>query len=111
MSTAGRDSEASRESLTRVPLLATKLHIPPARQNLVLRPRLLNSLTPGPGNRLILLSAPAGFGKTTLLSDWLVTHPWSAGWLSLGCISRTESTGVPSVWLSGQRQSLIVGAS
>jgi LuxR family maltose regulon positive regulatory protein len=66
-----------------MPLLATKLHVPQVRPNLVSRPHLLNSLTPGSENRLILLSAPAGFGKTTLLSDWLAAHPRPAGWLSL----------------------------
>jgi ATP/maltotriose-dependent transcriptional regulator MalT len=77
------DSDSSREGLARIPLLATKLHVPPVRLNLVSRPHLLSSLTPGSDNRLILLSAPAGFGKTTLLSDWLTTHPWPTGWLSL----------------------------
>ncbi len=66
-----------------LPLLATKLHLPPVRPNLVSRPRLVESLTQRLEHRLILLSAPAGFGKTTLLSEWLATHPCPAGWLSL----------------------------
>jgi LuxR family maltose regulon positive regulatory protein len=57
--------------------------MPPVRPNLISRPRLLESLTQSFENRLILLSAPAGFGKTTLLSEWLATHPCPAGWLSL----------------------------
>ncbi|HSR32549.1 MAG TPA: hypothetical protein VLY63_18465, partial [Anaerolineae bacterium] len=65
------------------PLLATKLHIPPARPNLVARPRLLERLDQGLATRLILLSAPAGFGKTTLLSTWLAGSPSSASWVSL----------------------------
>jgi LuxR family maltose regulon positive regulatory protein len=65
------------------PLLATKLHIPPARPNLVARPRLLERLDQGLSARLILLSAPAGFGKTTLLSAWLAEFPSSAAWVSL----------------------------
>jgi LuxR family maltose regulon positive regulatory protein len=65
------------------PLLATKLHIPPARPNLVARPRLLERLDQGLAARLILLSAPAGFGKTTLLSAWLAGLPSSATWVSL----------------------------
>ncbi|HSR29000.1 MAG TPA: LuxR C-terminal-related transcriptional regulator [Anaerolineae bacterium] len=65
------------------PLLATKLHIPPARPNLVARPRLLERLDQGLSARLILLSAPAGFGKTTLLSAWLAGLPSSAAWVSL----------------------------
>ena len=50
-------------------LLATKLHVPPARLNLVARPRLLERLRQGLDHRLILVSAPAGFGKTTLISS------------------------------------------
>ena len=55
------------------PLLATKLYIPPPRANVVSRPRLLERLNEGlrqtPG--VTLISAPAGFGKTTLLSSWI----------------------------------------
>jgi LuxR family maltose regulon positive regulatory protein len=65
------------------PLLATKLHIPPARPNMVARPRLMERLDRGLSARLILLSAPAGFGKTTLLSTWLAGFPSSAAWVSL----------------------------
>ena len=64
-------------------LLATKLHIPPARPNLVARPRLLDRLDQGLAARLILLSAPAGFGKTTLLSEWLAGSPSATSWVSL----------------------------
>lgn len=55
------------------PLLQTKLYIPPPRPNLVPRPNLIQRLDEGLrlGHRLTLLSAPAGFGKTTLISDWL----------------------------------------
>ena len=54
------------------PLLATKLHIPPLRPSLVPRPRLIERLDGAQrsGHRLGLVSAPAGFGKTTLLSEW-----------------------------------------
>jgi ATP/maltotriose-dependent transcriptional regulator MalT len=51
------------------PLLATKLHVPPPRPNLVARPRLLCAQDEGLSHRLILVSAPAGFGKTTLVGD------------------------------------------
>jgi LuxR family maltose regulon positive regulatory protein len=56
-----------------VALLGTKLHIPTARRQLVPRPRLTARMPVGsdPLPRLILVSAPAGFGKTTLLSQWL----------------------------------------
>jgi LuxR family transcriptional regulator, maltose regulon positive regulatory protein len=52
-------------------LLQTKLTAPPFRPNLVLRPRLAGILDAGLGGQLTLVSAPAGFGKTTLVSEWL----------------------------------------
>jgi LuxR family transcriptional regulator, maltose regulon positive regulatory protein len=55
------------------PLLATKLYIPPLRPNVVLRPRLSERLNEGLRRKLTLISAPAGFGKTTLLSEWLAS--------------------------------------
>jgi LuxR family maltose regulon positive regulatory protein len=51
-------------------LLATKTMIPPARPRLVPRPRLLERLEEGLGYDLVLVSAPAGFGKTTLVGEW-----------------------------------------
>ena len=56
-----------------LPILATKLYIPPPRAKVVLRPRLIDRLNEGlsSGCRLILISAPAGFGKTTLVSEWV----------------------------------------
>ncbi len=72
-------------------LLATKLFIPSVRQNLVVRPRLIEQLNAciGPGCKLTLISAPAGFGKTTIVADWihhLQTYPGDrkTAWLSLG---------------------------
>jgi len=52
-------------------LLPTKLYIPPTRPNLVPRPRLISRLDAGLVGKLTILAAPAGFGKTTLLSEWL----------------------------------------
>ncbi|HEY4722657.1 MAG TPA: hypothetical protein VII92_12465 [Anaerolineae bacterium] len=56
-----------------MPLFTTKLYIPPPRPQRVQRPRLIECLNAGLRGacKLILISAPAGFGKTTLLSDWL----------------------------------------
>jgi LuxR family maltose regulon positive regulatory protein len=56
-----------------MPLLTTKLNTPPLRPNLVPRPRLLQKLDEGlrAGRRLTLVSAPAGYGKTTLVTEWL----------------------------------------
>ncbi len=57
-------------------ILATKLYIPPARPELVSRPRLIKRLNAGLHRKLTLISAPAGFGKTTLLSEReSVKHP------------------------------------
>ena len=52
------------------PILATKLSVPPSRPNAVLRSRLSERLDEGLQGRLILVSAPAGFGKTTIVSEW-----------------------------------------
>jgi LuxR family maltose regulon positive regulatory protein len=52
-------------------LLTTKLYIPPPLPNLVERPRLIERLNAGLHGKLTLISAPAGFGKTTLLSEWV----------------------------------------
>jgi LuxR family transcriptional regulator, maltose regulon positive regulatory protein len=67
------------------PILATKLYIPPSRRSLVLRPRLVERLDEGlaAGHRLTLVSAPAGFGKTTLVGDWVAGCGRPAAWLSL----------------------------
>ena len=51
-------------------LLTTKLNIPPARPQLVPRPRLIERLQEGLNYSFMLVSAPAGFGKTTLASEW-----------------------------------------
>jgi LuxR family maltose regulon positive regulatory protein len=53
------------------PILATKLYIPPLRTKVVLRPRLSERLNEGLHRKLTLISAPAGFGKTTLVSEWV----------------------------------------
>jgi len=97
-----------------IPLLTTKLYAPPRRLDMVSRPRLLQKLKHGlhHGHRVTLVSAPAGFGKTTLVSAWLfekdegtrsglkdeskepkkklhsasrlsISHPSKAAWLSL----------------------------
>jgi len=65
------------------PILNTKLYIPPSRPYAVLRPRLSEQLTVGLQGKLTLISAPAGFGKTTLLSEWVAACEEPAAWLSL----------------------------
>ncbi len=64
-------------------LLATKLYARQARGHLVARARLLERLDEGLGAGLVLVSAPAGFGKTTLLVEWLKDRPHRSCWLSL----------------------------
>lgn len=64
-------------------LLQTKLFIPSIRRTLVPRPRLLSRLDAGRKGKLSLVSAPAGFGKTTLIVHWLQQQEHPATWLSL----------------------------
>ena len=66
------------------PILPTKLYIPTTRSDLVLRPRLLQKLDEGlkPGFRLTLVSAPAGFGKSTLVSEWARQIGLPVAWLA-----------------------------
>ena len=65
------------------PILATKLYAPPHRPELVLRPRLIERLNEGLHRKLTLISAPAGFGKTTLASEWIAGCKRPSAWLSL----------------------------
>ena len=63
--------------------LMTKLYLPPARQTLVDRPVLLDQLTEGLKGRLTLVSAPAGFGKTSLVAAWRKQCETPLAWVSL----------------------------
>src|SRR5205807_5019204 len=65
------------------PILATKLYIPRLRPNAVSRPRLLERLNEGLHRKLALIAAPAGFGKTTLVSAWVAGCDRQVAWLSL----------------------------
>lgn len=71
------------------PILLTKIRLPQLRQELVQRPKLINELNRGIKRKLTLVSAPAGFGKTTLISDWLQTMredesvPFYFAWFTL----------------------------
>ena len=64
-------------------LLTTKLFIPTTRPELVSRPRLIEQLNDGLHRKMTLISAPAGFGKTTLVSEWVATCEQPVTWLSL----------------------------
>src|SRR5262249_54520274 len=65
------------------PILATKLYRPPLRPKIVLRPRLIERLNEGLQHKLTLISAPAGFGKTTLVSEWITGGERPTAWLAL----------------------------
>jgi LuxR family transcriptional regulator, maltose regulon positive regulatory protein len=64
-------------------LLLTKLFVPPPRPKVVPRPRLIERMAGGLRHKVILISAPAGFGKTTLVSEWLAGCLQPVAWLSL----------------------------
>ena len=76
-------------------ILTTKLHIPPLRSKHILRSRLIQRLQDSAHRKLILISAPAGFGKTTLISEWIASGKNPAAWLSLD-----ESDSDPTRFLS-----------
>lgn len=65
------------------PLLATKLYVPHPGPNLIERSPLIERLESGIQSKLTLLSAPAGFGKTTILTQWVAQHELRTAWLSL----------------------------
>lgn len=75
-----------------IPLLETKLYLPRWRPGLVSRPRLVEQLDQGRSRKLTLLSAPPGFGKTTLLAEWLAPTP-----------ARGHGRERPAAWLSLDR--------
>jgi LuxR family maltose regulon positive regulatory protein len=81
--------KAAGDSLVSAPLLETKLYVPRSRRGLVPRPRLSERLDRGTASKLTLVSAPAGFGKTTLVTEWLAAGSGApaterlAAWLSL----------------------------
>jgi LuxR family maltose regulon positive regulatory protein len=64
-------------------LLNTKLHVPQYRRGMVQRSRCQKFLTEAKANRLLLISAPAGFGKTSLLSQWLADYRNATAWITL----------------------------
>jgi LuxR family transcriptional regulator, maltose regulon positive regulatory protein len=64
-------------------ILATKLYSPPPRPKIVPRLRLIKRLNNGHHRKLTLVSAPAGFGKTTLVSEWIIGCEQPAAWLSV----------------------------
>jgi LuxR family maltose regulon positive regulatory protein len=83
------------------PILATKLFMPPPRPHAVPRPRLVERLgdAEGPGRALTLVSAPAGFGKTTLVSAWIDQRTRQRPGLRVAWLSLDEGDNDPSHFL------------
>ena len=73
------------------PILTTKLHIPSLSSNVIQRARLFETLDKGLDHKLILVSASAGFGKTTLITSWLDMIDHAVAWLSLDEFDNTPS--------------------
>jgi ATP/maltotriose-dependent transcriptional regulator MalT len=65
------------------PLIRTKLHLPFTRPELVPRPRLQGRIAEGLRGPLTLITAPAGFGKTTLVASYIASCGIPVAWLSL----------------------------
>lgn len=76
-------------------VLTTKLFVPPPPPKAVSRPRLIERLDGGLHRKLSLIAAPAGFGKTTLVSEWIAAADLPAAWLSL-----EEADGDPARFLT-----------
>jgi LuxR family maltose regulon positive regulatory protein len=83
------------------PLLETKLYVARVRRGTVPRPRLADRLARGVTARLLLVSAPAGFGKTTALAQWVDSLPADGGTGTGAAAGSSRSTGQPAVaWVS-----------
>ncbi len=82
------------------PLISTKLYIPPTRPELVSRPRLIEQLNAGATRKLTLISAPAGFGKTTLLSEWVHRSSTATASLQVAWLTLDESDNDPTHFLA-----------
>ena len=80
-------------------VLTTKLYIPPTRPKLVSRPQLIKKLNEGLHRKLTLISAPAGFGKTTLVSDWIANLQLDAE-KGIQLANRTSRNKNRVAWLS-----------
>ena len=91
----GASQLATQHLVVALPILATKLYVPPRRSRIVLRPRLDERLNEGLQRRLTLVSAPAGFGKSTLLAALVADCGLQVAWLPLD-----ESDAEPSRFLA-----------
>ena len=82
------------------PILATKLYIPPSSPNMVLRPRLIERLNRGLQRKLTLISAPAGFGKTTVVSEWVSSCSQNRPEIRVAWVSLDEEDSDPARFLT-----------
>ena len=80
---APEDSKGAWDEIQQFTPLRTKLHVPPLRAGWISRPRLDKRMDEGFARKLTLISAPAGFGKTTLSVDWAHTHKIPVAWFSV----------------------------
>ena len=97
IASVGHGDDDVRDSGERAVLLATKLHVPAPRGQLVRRTALLDALSAGGSRKLTLLSVPAGWGKTTLLSQWVAGIGGAREELRLAWLSLDSSDNDP-VW-------------
>jgi LuxR family transcriptional regulator, maltose regulon positive regulatory protein len=89
------NKEVLRYLLQRYPLLATKTQVPRQESELVARPRLVEQLNRSAVAPLVIVVAPAGYGKTTLISTWAQQHERPVGWVSLDA----QDNAIPRFWL------------
>jgi LuxR family maltose regulon positive regulatory protein len=82
--------------MTTMPILATKIYAPPTRPELVSRLRLVELSETILDRKLVLVSAPAGYGKTTLASEWAQSTKRPVGWLSLDPSTTYQIGNIPS---------------
>ncbi|MCE7989984.1 MAG: helix-turn-helix transcriptional regulator [Caldilinea sp. CFX5] len=94
----------------RLPLLQTKLYIPSLRQQLVARPTITAKLGAGGWRPVTLVAAPAGFGKTTLVSAWATQAPQAVVWLSLDEDDNDPTRFLTYVLAALQTQQPAIGA-
>ena len=85
-------------------LLETKLYVPKLRRGLVPRPRLSERTDRGTESKLTVISAPPGFGKTTLLAEWLASAP--AAELSVAWLSLDQADNQPAAFWTSARSAL-----
>jgi LuxR family maltose regulon positive regulatory protein len=90
------NEEVLRDLVLRYPLLTTKIQVPRQGAELVARPRLVEQLNRAAAvSPLMVVVAPAGFGKTTLMSSWAQQYERPVGWVSLD----EQDNALPRFWL------------